>query len=122
MNDNQNPGGPGGINPDDFEALLRHFLNREGPLDPEQLAEAAGLPKDPAAMAAMLEQIEFGLSDPGTAVDTASPQLALDVEPATAEADASPDAGDMPAPAAAEIGAELTPEPQLEPPPQPLAD
>ena len=62
MNDNQNPGEPGGINPDDFEALLRQFLNREGPLDPEQLAEAAGLAKDPAAMAAMLEQIKRAMS------------------------------------------------------------
>jgi putative hydrolase len=62
MNDNQNPGGPGGLNPDDFEAFMRHFLNGNDRIDPEQLAEAAGLPKDPAAMAAMLEQIKRAMS------------------------------------------------------------
>lgn len=62
MNDNQNPGGPNGMNPDDFEAFMRHFLNGNDRIDPEQLAEAAGLPKDPAAMAAMLEQIKLAMS------------------------------------------------------------
>ena len=62
MNDNQNPGGQGGMNPDDFEAFMRQFLNGNGRIDPEQLAEAAGLPKDPAAMAAMLEQIKRAMS------------------------------------------------------------
>ena len=62
MNDNQNPGGPNGMNPDDFEAFMRHFLNGNDRIDPEQLAEAAGLPKDPAAMAAMLEQIKRAMS------------------------------------------------------------
>lgn len=62
MNDNQNPGGPNGMNPDDFEAFMRHFLNGNDRIDPEQLAEAAGLPKDPASMAAMLEQIKRAMS------------------------------------------------------------
>lgn len=62
MNDNQNPGGPNGMNPDDFEAFMRHFLNGNDRIDPEQLAEAAGLPKDPAAMTAMLEQIKRAMS------------------------------------------------------------
>lgn len=62
MNDNQNPGGPNGMNPDDFEAFMRHFLNGNDRIDPEQLAEAAGLPKDPAAMAAMMEQIKRAMS------------------------------------------------------------
>ncbi|MEY3677463.1 MAG: hypothetical protein RL351_690, partial [Actinomycetota bacterium] len=52
MNDNQNPGGP----------IMRHFLNGNDRIDPEKLAEAAGLPKDPAAMAAMLEQIKRAMS------------------------------------------------------------
>lgn len=58
MNDNQSPGGNGGMNPDDFEAFLRHFMAGNDPIDAEKLAEAAGLPKDPAAMAAMLEQLK----------------------------------------------------------------
>ena len=62
MNDNQNPGGPNGMNPDDFEAFMRHFLNGNDRIDPKQLAEAAGLSKDPAAMAAMLEQIKRAMS------------------------------------------------------------
>lgn len=62
MNDNQNPGGPGGLNPDDFEAFMRQFLSGNDRIDPEQLAEAAGMPKDPAAMAAMLEQIKKAMS------------------------------------------------------------
>jgi putative hydrolase len=62
MNDNQNPGDPNGMNPDDFEAFMRQFLNRGGGIDPEQLAEAAELAKDPAAMAAMLEQIKRAMS------------------------------------------------------------
>ena len=62
MNDNQNPGGPGGLNPDDFEAFMRQFLSGNDRIDPEQLAEAAGLPKDPAAMAAMLDQIKKAMS------------------------------------------------------------
>ena len=62
MNDNQNPGGTGGLNPDDFEAFMRQFLSGDNRIDPEQLAEAAGLPKDPAAMAAMLDQIKQVMS------------------------------------------------------------
>ena len=62
MNNDQNPGGQGGMNPDDFEALMRRFLSGNGRLDPEQLAEAAGLANDPDAMAAMLEQIKRAMS------------------------------------------------------------
>ena len=62
MNDNQNPGGQGGLNPDDFEAFMRQFLNGNGRIDPEQLGDAAGLPTDPEAMAAMLEQIKRAMS------------------------------------------------------------
>lgn len=62
MNDNQNPGGQNGFNPDDFEAFMRHFLSGNDRIDPEQLAEAAGLPQDPAAVAAMLEQIKRAMS------------------------------------------------------------
>lgn len=62
MNDNQNPGGAGGFNPDDFEVFVRHFLSGNDRIDPEKLAEAAGLPNDPAAMAAMMDQIKRAMS------------------------------------------------------------
>lgn len=62
MNDNQNPGGAGGFNPDDFEAFMRHFLSGNERIDPEKLAEAAGLSNDPAAMAAMMDQIKRAMS------------------------------------------------------------
>ena len=43
-------------NPEDFEALLRRFLAGE-PLDPEQIAKAAGLPVDPAALQQLLSKL-----------------------------------------------------------------
>ena len=49
MNENQKE-------PEDFEAMLRKFLSGQ-PLDPEQLAKAAGLPIDPKALQEMLSQI-----------------------------------------------------------------
>lgn len=42
--------------PENFEAMLRKFLAGE-PLDPELLAQAAGLPQDPAALQEMLSQL-----------------------------------------------------------------
>jgi putative hydrolase len=42
--------------PDDFEALLRRFLAGQ-PLDPEQIAKAAGLPVDPAALQQLLSKL-----------------------------------------------------------------
>jgi len=62
MNDNQNPGTPNGMNPDDFEAFMRQFLSGESGIDNEQLAKAAGLPTDPAALEAMLAQLKQAMS------------------------------------------------------------
>ncbi len=42
--------------PEDFEALLRRFLAGE-PLDPEQIAKAAGLPVDPVALQQLLSKL-----------------------------------------------------------------
>ena len=42
--------------PEDFEALLRRFLAGE-PLDPEQIAKAAGLPVEPAALQQLLSKL-----------------------------------------------------------------
>jgi putative hydrolase len=42
--------------PEDFEALLRRFLAGQ-PLDPEQIAKAAGLPVDPATLQQLLSKL-----------------------------------------------------------------
>jgi putative hydrolase len=62
MNDNQNPGPPEGMNPDDFEAFLRRFMSGDEPFDAEKLASAAGMPLDPAAMQEMLAQLKKAMS------------------------------------------------------------
>ncbi|MEY4000746.1 MAG: hypothetical protein RLZZ626_1101, partial [Actinomycetota bacterium] len=43
-------------NEDDLQAFLRKFMSQDGGLSPEQLAAAAGLPKDPKALADLLSQ------------------------------------------------------------------
>ncbi|MEY4639859.1 MAG: hypothetical protein RLY13_857 [Actinomycetota bacterium] len=62
MNNDQNPREASGENADDFEAFMRKFLAGQGSLDPEQLADAAGLPKDAQTMAALLEQLKQAMS------------------------------------------------------------
>lgn len=62
MNNDQGPREASGENADDFEAFMRKFLAGQGSLDPEQLAEAAGLPKDAQTMAALLEQLKQAMS------------------------------------------------------------
>ena len=46
--------------PEDFEALLRRFLAGQ-PLDPEQIAKAAGLPVDPAALQQLLSKLSSAI-------------------------------------------------------------
>jgi putative hydrolase len=53
--------------PEDFEALLRRFLAGE-PLDPEQIAKAAGLPVDPAALQQLLSKLTSAIV-PGEATE-----------------------------------------------------
>lgn len=53
--------------PEDFEALLRRFLAGE-PLDPEQIAKAAGLPVDPAALQQLLSKLTSAIV-PGESTD-----------------------------------------------------
>ncbi|MFM6971299.1 MAG: zinc-dependent metalloprotease [Rhodoluna sp.] len=45
-------------NPEDFEEFMRRFLAGQSGIDPEKFAEAAGLPQDPEALAAMLDQLK----------------------------------------------------------------
>ena len=47
--------------PEDFEALLRRFLAGES-LDPEQIAKAAGLPVDPAALQQLLSKLTSAIA------------------------------------------------------------
>ena len=53
--------------PEDFEALLRRFLAGE-PLDPEQIAKAAGLPVDPATLQQLLSKLTAAIV-PGEATE-----------------------------------------------------
>lgn len=62
MNDKPNWGDQGGLNPEDLEAFIRQFLAGNSGIDNEQLAKAAGLPSDPAALAAMMEQLRKTMS------------------------------------------------------------
>jgi putative hydrolase len=64
MNDDHNDKNPsGGLNPEDFEAFLRDFISGQSGLDPAQLAAAAGLPNDPAAMNQLIEQLRGALGN-----------------------------------------------------------
>ncbi|WP_404823653.1 zinc-dependent metalloprotease [Mycetocola spongiae] len=47
---------------DEFREMLNQFLSGQGGVDPSQLAGAAGLPADPAALAAMLSQLQNAMS------------------------------------------------------------
>ena len=62
MTDKENRDDANGMNPDDFEAFMRHFLSGESGIDNEQLARAAGLTSDPAALAAMMDQLKRAMS------------------------------------------------------------
>ncbi|MFM6973782.1 MAG: zinc-dependent metalloprotease [Agromyces sp.] len=52
---NPNPG-------EEFERMLREFLSGTGEVNPGQLAGAAGLPTDPASVAALMAQLQHALS------------------------------------------------------------
>jgi putative hydrolase len=60
----ENPSGP---NPEDFEKFLRDFLAGNENADAAKLAAAAGLPNDPAAIAAMMSQLQSALQSFGGA-------------------------------------------------------
>ena len=66
----QNPGEPGDNNPsDEFRDMLRDILSGKSGIDPSQLAGAAGLPNDPASVAALMQQLQSALNTQGTGVD-----------------------------------------------------
>ena len=61
----QSPGEPG----DEFRDMLRDILSGKNGIDPSQLAGAAGLPNDPASVAALMQQLQGALNTQGTGVD-----------------------------------------------------
>ena len=61
----QNPGEPN----DEFRDMLRDILSGKSGIDPSQLAGAAGLPNDPASVAALMQQLQGALNSQGTGVD-----------------------------------------------------
>ncbi len=61
----QNPGEPS----DEFRDMLRDILSGKSGIDPSQLANAAGLPSDPASVAALMQQLQGAMNSQGTGVD-----------------------------------------------------
>jgi len=61
---------------DEFRDMLREFLSGDSSIDPSQLAGAAGLPNDPAAIQQLLGQLQNALMNPGGGInwDLASQQ------------------------------------------------
>ena len=58
-NEDQNP-------EDEFQDMLRDILSGNSSIDPGQLAGAAGLPNDPASVAALMSQLQSALRGGGT--------------------------------------------------------
>lgn len=101
MNDQPAPPPGGGLpgDRDSWRALLRSILGEEaadeamraleaGGFDPAALAQAAGLPQDPGAMAGMLAHLQRLLASPGTG--PVNWDLAQDIARRTALADGDP--------------------------------
>ena len=61
---------------DEFRDMLREFLSGDSSIDPSQLAGAAGLPNDPAAIQQLLAQLQNAMMNPGGGInwDVASQQ------------------------------------------------
>jgi putative hydrolase len=64
--DGQNPSNDdNGGNGDEFRDMLRDILAGNSSIDPSQLAGAAGLPNDPASVAALMKQLQGALRGSG---------------------------------------------------------
>ena len=65
--------------PEDFEAFMREFLEKGAQgMDVEKLAQAAGLSKDPAQMAALMAQLRAALSQMASSDGSVNWKLATD--------------------------------------------
>ncbi|MGI9823874.1 zinc-dependent metalloprotease [Agromyces sp. Marseille-Q5079] len=61
---------PGGTNPEEeFREMLRNLLSGAGDIDPAQLAGAAGLPNDPASVAALFSQLQQAMNHADDGID-----------------------------------------------------
>lgn len=61
---------PGDRNPEDeFREMLRELLSGAGGIDPSSLAGAAGLPNDPASLAALFSQLQQAMNRGGDGID-----------------------------------------------------
>jgi putative hydrolase len=61
---------PGDRNPEEeFREMLRELLSGAGGIDPSQLAGAAGLPNDPASIAALFGQLQQAMNRGGDGID-----------------------------------------------------
>ena len=61
---------PGEPNPEDeFREMLRELLSGSGGIDPSSLAGAAGLPNDPAALAALFAQLQQAMNNTDDGID-----------------------------------------------------
>ena len=72
---------------DEFTEMLRQFLSGNSELDPSQLASAAGLPSDPAAVAALMQQLQSAMKHTGDGIDW---KVALDAAQQLATKEAVP--------------------------------
>lgn len=54
---------PEGVNPEDFAKFLSELMSGNGSFDPAELANIAGLPNDPIALKALMEQLKKALVD-----------------------------------------------------------
>jgi putative hydrolase len=54
---------------DEFRDMLRELLSGNGSFDPSQLAGAAGLPNDPASLAALMSQLQGALRSSGDGIN-----------------------------------------------------
>ncbi|MFD5866624.1 zinc-dependent metalloprotease [Agromyces sp. S2-1-8] len=63
-------GEPGDRSPEDeFREMLRELLSGAGGIDPSKLAGAAGLPDDPASVAALFGQLQQAMNHSGDGID-----------------------------------------------------
>lgn len=59
-----------GQNPEEeFSDMLRDILSGKSSIDPSQLAGAAGLPSDPASVAALMSQLQGAMRNTGTGIN-----------------------------------------------------
>lgn len=69
MADGDSADRPGSGSEDEFREMLRQFLSGNGPIDPAQLAGAAGLPNDPAALQNLFSQLQNAMQNSGDGID-----------------------------------------------------